>query len=94
MKFPAWVESPPEQAEDARASKRLQYIIKQAAIGLVPDGSMSKFACLCAVDRTSMHTHIRNGSFSAAMAVAIEKAVGREMIRHEDLMRPLEIVAE
>lgn len=90
MRFPEWVENPKSQ----RATKRLQYMIRQAAIKLVPGGKMSKFAELCGIDRTSMHTHIRRGGFSATMAVAIERAVGRDVLKHEDLMNPLEIAAE
>lgn len=91
MHFPEWVETPKKQPSELRAHKRLKYMILKASIELTQDGTMKAFAEHCGIERTAMHSHIRAGRFSAAMATAIERAVGRDVLKHEDLMNPLEL---
>ena len=91
MRFPAWTEVPDPRE---RASKRLHFLITAAAAQVVPKGTLADFATHCGIDRTSMHYHIRRGAFSGAMAVAIERAVGANVLRAVDLTNPLDIVAE
>lgn len=91
MRFPAWteVDDPKE-----RARHRLRYLINTATSKVSPRGTLTDFANFCGVDRTSLHTHMRNGAFSPVMAVAIERAVGPDVLRATDLTNPLDIVAE
>lgn len=91
MKFPPWTKKGTLQE---RATKRLRYLINSTAAWVTEDGSVSAFATHCGVDRSSLHTFIARGAFSAATAVAIERAVGPDVLRAVWLTNPLEIVAE
>jgi hypothetical protein len=91
MKFPSWVETPKSQPKHDLASKRLMYMLMHAALQTVPKGCMTKFAAHCSVDRSSLYKFCERGEISARTATAIEKAVGRDLIRHEWLMNPLSV---
>jgi hypothetical protein len=91
IQFPAWVDTPKRQSKQDRASKRLQFLLCNAALQTVPGGSIAEFARKAQVERSSLHTFVRNGSFSAKTAVKIEKFVGRDTLPYEFLMSPLEI---
>lgn len=91
MKFPSWVETPKSQPKQELASKRLSYMLMHAALQTVPKGCMTKFAAHCNVDRSSLYKFCERGEISARTATAIERVVGREVIRHEWLMNPLSV---
>lgn len=92
--FPTWVSTPEDQSQQELASKRLHYLIYDAALKSVTGGSISAFAEFCDVDRSTIHTFIAKGSFSPRTATRIERACGRDVIRWEHLVYPLEIESE
>lgn len=87
--FPSWVTvaKTPQQL----ATNRLKYLISQLALKVAAKGSVRGLANHCGVDRTSIHKYIAAGAFPAITATQIERACGRENVRHEELMFPLEI---
>lgn len=90
--FPAWVENPRElSADEERAMLRLRFLVLKASSWCTPGGSIASFADHCEIERTEVHAAIKNGKFSAAMAQKIEKACGRDVVRREWLIFPLEI---
>jgi len=89
--FPRWVETPKRQSKESLATKRLQYLLCRAALATVPGGSITEFAAKAGVERSSLHTFVRKGEFSAKTAVAIEEFVGRDHTPHEFLRNPLGI---
>jgi plasmid maintenance system antidote protein VapI len=62
-----------------------------AAINSTPSGSIAALADTCGIDRPQVHASIREGRCSQKMALKIEKACGRSVVRREWLMFPLEI---
>lgn len=92
-KFPTWVETPPNQSDEARASKRLRFILEQVctSTGLLRIAVLARH---CNVERTSIHFYIRRGKFSAAMAQQIEDALGKTVVRASHLTDPLSIKAK
>ena len=89
--FPEWVEKPKTQSDQELASKRLQFLLYKVALQTVPGGSLTEFARLADVERSSLHTFIRQGAVSAKTAVKIEQFAGRDVLPYEALMNPLEI---
>lgn len=87
--FPAWVNEATE--DDDRASRRLRYMVMRAAIESTPKANIAALADLCFIDRTEIHVAMRNGQFSTKMAAKIEKACGRDVVRREWLVFPLQI---
>lgn len=86
-KFPAWVGGPKEP--DA-AQRRLRYFLVRASIEATDKGTIAAIADLAGVERTHMHAAMREGSLSAKMAAAVEKACGRKVIRREWLIHPMD----
>lgn len=92
ISFPAWVERSCElDDDDERASRRLRYMILYAAIRTSPNGSIAGLADHCRIERTQVHAAIKEGRFSANMAAKVERACGRDVVRREWLIFPLEI---
>lgn len=94
MRFPQWVNTPARQSKHLLAKKRLKYLLHRAALESVEGGSIAEFAKKHELDRSSLHTFVQLGSFSAKTAVAIEAAVGRDHTPYEFLLNPLDIKAE
>ena len=91
--FPAWVEGPRDELPclDELAARRLRFLVLRASILCTPGGSIASFADHCEIARTEIHAAIKNGKFSAVMSQKIERACGRDVIRREWLIYPLEI---
>jgi hypothetical protein len=90
LKFPTWVENPREDNGDL-AQRRLRFMVMTAAIHATPGTSISALADVCGIAREHVHASIREGRFSAQNAAKIEKKCGRDVIRREWLIYPLEI---
>lgn len=90
IKFPAWVENPGADCGSTLESRRLRFMVLHAAIHAAPNGSIAGLADRCKIERTQVHAAIREGRFSAKMAAQIEKACGRDVVRREWLIFPLE----
>lgn len=93
MHFPTWVEEPVTQNEEEKARKRLSYMVRRLALELTEEGSVTALCALCGVERSSVHQSIAQGRFAAATATKIERAIGRDQVRYEDLMNPLGMMA-
>lgn len=92
MHFPPWVDEP-GLSDEKRASNRLRYLVGKVANEVTKEGTFGAFAQHCGIDRGVMHMWIRRGHFSAQMALAIERAVGADVLRAVDLTDPLSITA-
>lgn len=92
--FPTWVKQTPKSDKQTLASRRLRYLVMRAAVEKTESGSISSFADLCSIERTQIHLAFRTGHFSAKMALVIEKAAGRDLLRKEWLIFPLDIEAD
>jgi len=95
MKFPQWVTGPASDpvCEEELASNRLRFLLMQAATHAGPKGSIIELAAHVGVTRQNLYMYISRGSFPVGTAKAIERAVGREFVRKEHLVFPLEIEA-
>lgn len=93
MIFPDWVEFPLDQQPMERAKKRLRFMLNRAAILTVPECTIRALAKHCHVDRTMMHQAIAAGRCGPKLATMLETALGRDVLCHEHLLRPLEIEA-
>lgn len=89
MRFPEWVDSPEDERK--RASNRLRYIMLSLATEMTGRGSLRAFAKLVGIDHSTLAYSIRRGSCTAAVAIKIEEALGRERIQNEYLRKPMEI---
>lgn len=90
--FPPWVEGPKANNDDGTLeSRRVRYLVLKAAISSTPNGSIAALADACKIDRSQVHASIREGKLSPTMASKIEKVCGRNVVRREWLMFPLEI---
>lgn len=93
INFPAWTGNQQLMKVDpaAVACHRLRYLILKASIECTPRGSVASFSDHCELDRTEVHRAMREGRFSAKVAQRIEKACGRNVVRREWLIYPLEV---
>ena len=89
VNFPPWVRA--KDNEGTLESRRLRYLVLTAAINSTPNGSIAALADLCGIDRPQVHASIREGRCSPSMAKRIEAACGRNVVRREWLMFPLDI---
>jgi len=95
--FPQWVENPqdPELSkEDIEAqlgNRRLRFMVFYAAMHATPQMSLAALADTCNIERAHLHAAIRDGKCSPKMSTKIERACGRDVIRREWLMFPLEV---
>lgn len=91
MKFPQWVTQSEE--EPVLAANRLRFMLMQAATHAGPKGSMHELADYVGVSRQNLYMYISGGGFPVGTAKRIEAAVGRDIIRKEHLVFPLNIEA-
>lgn len=97
--FPAWVEDPARwdkdlSKEDLDAQlpqRRLRYMVHLAALHATPQANIAALADHCEIERTHIHAAIRDGKMSAKIAHKIERACGRDVVRREWLIYPLDI---
>lgn len=90
--FPSWVEGPRNRpADDELASRRLRYMFLRASLEHTFAGSIASLAAFCDVESTYLHAAIRCGKTPTNIARKIEKACGRNLVKREWLMFPLEI---
>lgn len=92
MQFPDWVDDP-KLTDNERASNRLRYMIAYAGTKLTGRGTLRAVAKLAKLDHSTLAYAIKRGQCSAAVALQLEEAAGRDLLRHEFLRRPLEIEA-
>lgn len=91
MCFPSWVSHPSDQSTLDLAIKRLRYLINRAAVETVAGCNVSEFADFCGIDRSTMHTSMSAGAFSARSAMKIERAVNNPaLITAAQLVYPLD----
>lgn len=88
--FPDWVNSPPDQAPSELAQKRLRYLVRRAALEVAANGSVQSLSSMCGLHRSTFSNFMSAGAFSAATATKLESVCGRELLRHEWLMNPLD----
>lgn len=93
MHFPTWVDGPRSKTKAQRASARLKWMLSQVAFSLTGKTGMRNLAPLTGLDQSLFYLYIRQGAFSATSATAIEKALGRKVIKAEYLTNPLDIEA-
>lgn len=93
INFPTWVEMPKRQPKRQLAAKRLRYLVLRASIARTFGGHVTAFATELGMDKTTIHTYIKLGKFSAPAASAAEELFGSDLIRAEWLTNPLDIVA-
>lgn len=91
MLFPDWVDNPPSQSDNARATKRLRFLIRRAAVLVSPECNVRGMCDRFGLSHNHVQKCMSTGAFPASLAVQIEKALGREVICHEHLLAPLEI---
>ena len=92
INFPAWVGADKAKRDTAiLANRRLRYLAIMASIHLTEKGTVASLADHCELDRVEVHRFIREGAFSAKAAACIEKACGRNFLRREWLIFPLEV---
>jgi hypothetical protein len=90
MYFPKWVES--QKTDSARATARLTFIIYLLALHHCRRPSIRAFTkFLKMTNNVTILVHIRNGSFSRAMAHTIIAGTGTTLITEDHLVYPLEI---
>lgn len=89
MNFPKWVDQP--RSKKARATNRLKYLLTILAANATGRQSMRALAEKVGLDHSTLSGHIRKGSFPKKSATLIELKIGRDTIKHEDLMDPLSI---
>jgi hypothetical protein len=87
--FPPWVTA--KHGDGSEESRRVRYLVMLAAVHSTPNGSIAALADTCGIDRPQVHASIREGRCSPKMALKIERACGRNVVRREWLMFPHEI---
>lgn len=93
MKFPEWIDDP-KQTDQERASKRLRYLLRRVALDIDGEGQLMTICRAAQIDHSSLACAIKRGYLTQAMATMIEYAIGKSVIPHEWLMKPLEIPTE
>ncbi len=90
MHFPSWIDSP-RHNRTKRAQLRLKHMLSIAALRKFGKASMHVVAARAGCDHSSIFNAIKRGYFTEPMAQSIERAIGREEIRAEWLVSPLEV---
>ena len=67
------------------SSQELNRLIRTAALTLDQQGRIGKMAKKAGLSKCAITTAIQKGRISAGMASALERAVGREVLKAEDL---------
>ncbi len=93
MRFPKWVNQTGSTKEQ-RAGNRLRYIIGRLALEYSRDGTLKALCGKLGVSHSTVSLYITLGKFSENMAVAFEKAFGRDLAPREWLLEPLKIKAD
>lgn len=91
--FPDWVCNPKRQSKAQLASKRLRYLVLNAAVKRTVNGNIVSFGVMIGLQRGAVHSYIKAGAFSQASALRAEQIFGQDLIRAEWLTDPLSIVA-
>ena len=94
VKFPAWVSLPRAQSKEDLARKRIRYLLLRASIESTEGGNFTSFAERVGIDRSQVHIYAGKGRFNIQMAEACERVFGRDLIRKEWLIFPLDIPTE
>lgn len=95
--FPAWVENPRDpdlckaDLEALLPSRRLRFMVHLAALHATPQASIAALADHCDIERSHIHAAIRDGKMSPKLAHKIERACGRDIVRREWLIYPLDM---
>lgn len=84
MTFPKWALDP-SLTDAERASHRLNYLVRLAALNHNPEGSLPALADAIGVSRETLYSSIKEGRMSVLLATAIEHLVGRAVVKREDL---------
>jgi len=91
MHFPPWVDRGDERR---RAQQRLKFMLSHATLRKFGRTSMHDLARATSFNHSSIFNAIARGNFTEAMAERIEAALGREEIRKEWLVKPLEVAEQ
>jgi hypothetical protein len=94
MKFPQWVSGGKGKRAvtgTELAANRLRYMLVTAALHIDSKATLSALAAKVGCSRQNLHLHMENGKFPVGTASKIEAAVGRDVIRKEHLIFPLDI---
>lgn len=93
--FPTWVGT--HKKKDTAADKlllaqrRLKYLLGFAALELSEGASMTSLAKVLGVSHGILYYSITHGAFTIEAAQAVEDAAGRDLLRKEWLVFPLDI---
>lgn len=88
MNFPPWIENK-KHAQKARL--RLKHMLQVAALNHYGRTSMHDLARDAGCNHSSIFNAINRGYFTESMALSIEQVFGRDRLKHEALMRPLDV---
>lgn len=85
IKLPEWLNAvPPEK----RARARKTYLLKLAALQIVPSGTLGDLSVALGLSRNTLGTVCgQDGHISPRITLAIESAVGRDLLPRE-LLNP------
>jgi hypothetical protein len=90
MKFPKWV-MVDRPTPDVLATRRLRFLVSTASIWGTESGSVTALCERTGIAPSKLYESVRKGGFSMNQAMQIEKACGREVVRREWLIWPLDI---
>jgi hypothetical protein len=94
MKFAPWVHArvKGKAPSDATvATNRLRYILMRAALHKTEGATIRSLAQHIGIEYNQLYRALRKGAFTVKLAASIEEAVGRDLIRKEHLVFPLNI---
>lgn len=89
INFPAWVDTPKRQSKQQLASKRLKFLLCNAALQHTGRGNIAAFAETIGLEMTTVHLYVKKGALSRPAAETAEEIFGRKLIRAEWLTDPL-----
>lgn len=90
MKFPKWVAAD-RPCPEVLATRRLRFLVITASIWGSESGSITALCERTGIAQSKLYESVRKGGFSINQAAQIEKACGREVVRREWLIYPLDI---
>lgn len=91
INFPDWVGMPKRQSKQQLATKRLRYLLCNAALHRNGRANIASFAHTIGMETTTIHFYVKKGGLSQAAADKAESIFGSELIRAEWLTDPLSI---
>lgn len=88
MRYPDWVNQQGLDEKQIRKN-RLIFLVRRAALHVDGRGSYKALAEKLGLCHSTFCIYIDRGRFTASVATAIERLIGRELAPHELLMDPM-----